>query len=154
EIKRLVRLSGSHSGAPAAAGAADTRSVDARPLPSIREFPDWQQCVARNEIIRCTASETSVTTLFPINGAREAVGLLVIEAQAPLAARETDLVQGILGILRNHLALLDYGELDSLTGMLNRKTFEGHFDKLRQRLVAPQPGELNRAGEPSWLALI
>jgi diguanylate cyclase (GGDEF)-like protein len=102
----------------------------------------------RNEIVSCPGADGLTTTVFPINGAREAAGLLVIEAQSPLKARETDLVQGILGILRNHLALLDYGELDSLTGLLNRKTFEGHFDKLRQR------SEGSPSGEPSWLALI
>jgi diguanylate cyclase (GGDEF)-like protein len=148
EIKRLVRLEGSQPGVPAAGG-------DAHPLPSIRELPEWQRCVAHNEIVRCAATANCVTTVFPINSAREVVGVLVVEAQAPLAAREMDLVQGILGILRNHLALLDYGELDSLTGLLNRKTFEGHFDKLRQRATEPRPKELSRsAAEPSWLALI
>jgi diguanylate cyclase (GGDEF)-like protein len=71
--------------------------------------------------------------------------------------------------VKNHLALLDYGELDTLTGLLNRKTFESHFHKLCQRL-APAEGEPAHAGpsapdgterraalqgrEPSWLALI
>jgi len=149
EIKRLIRLDGAH------ADAADS-GADAEPhaLPSIREFPDWQRCVLRNEIVCCAASGDCATTLFPINSTREVVGLLVIEARAPLAARETELVRGILGILRNHLALLDYGELDSLTGLLNRKTFEGYFDKLRQRLFESPPAQLSRAEEPSWLALI
>jgi len=102
-------------------------------------------------------------TIFPIHGGRETAGLLVIEALSPLAPRETDLVQGILGILRNHLALLDYGELDSLTGLLNRKTFESHFDKLPngsmpRRQAAPSAARRrltnSAAGEPSWLALI
>jgi diguanylate cyclase (GGDEF)-like protein len=145
EIKRLARLDGAREGANMADAAA---GKEVHPLPSIRQFPQWQQCISRNEIVRCTTSGNGVTTVFPINGAREAVGLLVVEAQAPLTARETDLVWGILGILRNHLALLDYGELDSLTGLLNRKTFEGHFDKLRQRMVKEHPDE------PGWLALI
>jgi diguanylate cyclase (GGDEF)-like protein len=149
EIKRIVRLNGAHPGA-----AAETGGTDSLPLPSIRDIPEWQQCATRNEIVRCAATGNCAATIFPINAAREAVGLLVIEAQAPLTPRETDLVQGILGILRNHLALLDYGELDSLTGMLNRKTFEANFDKLRQRLAEAPAGERKRAGEPSWLALI
>jgi len=56
---------------------------------------------------------------------------------------------------------LDYGELDTLTGLLNRKTFEGCFEKLRERLIRPAPKVVqhlpeNRSqiAQPSWLALI
>ena len=41
---------------------------------------------------------------------------------------------GILRILRNQISLLDYGERDTLTGLLNRKTFEARFGKLCQPL--------------------
>jgi diguanylate cyclase (GGDEF)-like protein len=141
EIKRLVRLAAGLPGVDAVTHADE-------PVPVLSDFPAWQQCLSCNDVVRCNGTDGRVTTIFPISGAREAVGLLVIDAQSPLTARETDLVRGILGILRNHLALLDYGELDSLTGLLNRKTFESHFDKLRQR------AEGSLSGEPSWLALI
>ena len=51
-------------------------------------------------------------------------------------ARELMLINGVLRIVRNHLALLDYGERDTLTGLLNRKTFEAQFEKLRRELAA------------------
>src|SRR5262249_34123645 len=66
-----------------------------------------------------------------------------------LQARDTNLVAGILRILKNHLALLDYGERDTLTGLLNRKTFEANFDKLRQRRRHAPVGN-----EPSWLGVL
>jgi diguanylate cyclase (GGDEF)-like protein len=143
EINRLVRLTGAQ---PDSDPGASARASE--PLPCIRDFPEWQQCLARSEPVCRERAGGGNTTVFPVSGTRGTVGLLVVEAQAPLSGRETDLVRGILGILRNHLALLDYGELDSLTGLLNRKTFEGHFDKLRQRLAG------TAAAEPSWLALI
>jgi diguanylate cyclase (GGDEF)-like protein len=125
-------------------------------------FPAWNECVTRSEIVTCPTAHGSFTTLFPIRSEREVAGILVIETAAALATRETDLVVGILDILRNHVALLDYGELDTLTGLLNRKTFEGHFEKLRRRMIQPksapspaQPARANTAPlEPSWLALI
>src|SRR4029453_8016974 len=55
-------------------------------------------------------------------------------------------------ILRNQLALLDYGECDTLTALLNRKTFETRFDKLRQRL-RPRPDAPESEGV-SWLGLL
>ena len=115
-------------------------------LPSLAAFPVWQECVIHGEVVQCDKTEGRPITVFPIRGEREVVGILVVETGAPLATREVDLVLGILGIVRNHLALLDYGELDTLTGLLNRKTFESHFEKLRQRMVAPS--------EPGWLALM
>ncbi len=131
-------------------------------LPVLRDFPAWQECAANNQIVRAAGgTDGSLTTVFPVQGTSDVVGLLVVETATPLAAREADLVQGILGIVRNHLALLDYGELDTLTGLLNRKTFESHFHKLCQRMApadgpAPQGTERRSAGarEPSWLALI
>jgi diguanylate cyclase (GGDEF)-like protein len=64
------------------------------------------------------------------------IGLL--EALGPRAPEPRDLllVNGVLRIIRNHLALLDYGERDTLTGLLNRKTFEAQFEKLRRDLAA------------------
>jgi diguanylate cyclase (GGDEF)-like protein len=150
EIKRIVRCTGSEAAEvePVCAAGMST-------LPALADFPAWQECALRNEVVQYNGADGRLLTVFPIHGARESAtythapqGLLVVEAVSPLVQRETDLVQGILGILRNHLALLDYGELDSLTGLLNRKTFESHFDKLRQRLVS------STQGEPSWLALI
>lgn len=157
DIKRAVRCGGSQPGEaePVCAGGMST-------LPALADFPAWQECASRHEVVQCNAADGRLMTIFPIHGARDGAvpasqGLLVIEAASPLAPRETDLVQGILGILRNHLALLDYGELDSLTGLLDRKTFESHFDKLRQRIGSPEShperGE-RTAAEPSWLALI
>jgi diguanylate cyclase (GGDEF)-like protein len=128
--------------------------------PLLTDFPAWEECVLRSKVVADTTTDGRCTTVFPVSGEREVVGILVIETSAPLASRETDLVLGILGIVRNHLALLDYSEIDTLTGLLNRKTFEGYFDKLRRRMQAGASAESQAAAsvpetaEPSWLALI
>jgi len=159
DSKRIVR-SVSQTQRPGDVGpvAVDRNST----YPALADFPSWHKCALHNEVVQCDGADGRLMTVFPIHGGRETAGLLVIEALSPLAPRETDLVQGILGILRNHLALLDYGELDSLTGLLNRKTFESHFDKLRQRIhgaqadrpARPPQAHSSDPGEPSWLALI
>jgi diguanylate cyclase (GGDEF)-like protein len=112
----------------------------------------WQECIDRNDIMQCAGPEGRAITLFPIQGERAVAGLLLIDATTVLPARDVELVQGILRIARNHLALLDYSELDTLTGLLNRKTFESHFEKLRQRLM--RAAESSAAIEDSWLALM
>jgi diguanylate cyclase (GGDEF)-like protein len=119
---------------------------------ALASVPAWQECIDRESVVQCPGPEARTMTLFPISGDRGSAGILAIDADAALPSRETELVRGILRIFQNHLALLDYGELDTLTGLLNRKTFEAHFEKLRQLLMHSAGNGSVR--EPSWLALL
>jgi len=122
----------------------------------------WQQRALSGEVVCCAAADDRLVTIFPIHRANDGVDLLALETTAPLPERTLELVRGILRIVCNHLALLDYGEQDTLTGLLNRKRFEGQFERLRQRITgspasaaaAPQAGGDLGLQEPSWLALI
>jgi diguanylate cyclase (GGDEF)-like protein len=114
--------------------------------------PVWQECIDRGSFVEYAGPEGRLVTLVPIRHDREVAGLLAIDALGPLLPRDAELVHGILHIARNHLALLEYSELDTLTGLFNRKTFDGKFDKLRQRLL--RSVEDSAARESSWLALV
>jgi diguanylate cyclase (GGDEF)-like protein len=126
------------------------------------DFSGWTRHAMGNEVVRCNGAAGHLATLFPIQSASGMLGLLVVESAAALPERLIDLVRGVLRIVRNHLAVLDYGEQDTLTGLLNRKRFDGHFDKLRQRISgaaanAAEPGPASgdlQLQEPSWLALV
>jgi diguanylate cyclase (GGDEF)-like protein len=125
----------------------------------VSEKPDWHACIVQGEIVCSHDAQQHAVTLVPIRGEHEVNGLLVIETRAALGKRETDLISGILSIIRNHVALLDYGELDTLTGLLNRKTFERSFEKARQQdreqPMPPPTTPLDPAQhESSWLALV
>jgi diguanylate cyclase (GGDEF)-like protein len=159
QVRQVVRrVSPSQHGGEAGPVSSDESSK----FSALADFPAGQECAARNEIVRCEGTDGRWLTVFPIQGERTVVGLLVVETATALSSREADLVQGILGIVRNHLALLDYGERDTLTGLLNRKTFESYFDKQRLQLTGPPQstrlqnpsGHSPAAREPSWLALI
>jgi diguanylate cyclase (GGDEF)-like protein len=120
-------------------------------FPALHDVPAWEGCVRRREVVQYVETDGSNGTALPIESERGTIGLLVVESVNPLQAREVELAAAILRILKNHLALLDYGEHDTLTGMLNRKTFEASFEKLRQRLRAT---DVQRStDEPSWLGL-
>lgn len=71
--------------------------------------------------------------IFPVEDRGTFVGQLEVLSENPMTARDAVLVRGMLRVLRNQLALLDYGERDTLTGLLNRKTFETRFNKLTSR---------------------
>jgi diguanylate cyclase (GGDEF)-like protein len=152
-VKRLVRRVElvADAGGRSLTAAEETTTVRSLSCPSVWQAPAWQVCSARNHSAQCIDPDDQWITLFPICGEREVSGILAIESAASLLTRETKLVHGILRIAQNHLALLDYGELDTLTGLFNRKTFESKFEKLRQRLSCADEAA---ARESSWLALM
>ena len=124
---------------------------DTSRLPVLSDRPTWEDCIERNECVQWKQNDGASVAAFPIRSERMVVGVLIIEAEAPVVARDAELINGIMRIAENHLALLDYGERDTLTGLLNRKTFESQFRKLTLRksgtTLEPNP-------EPSWLALL
>ncbi|HEV2285404.1 MAG TPA: GGDEF domain-containing protein [Steroidobacteraceae bacterium] len=143
-LEERVRVT--RDGAPAAAALANSH----------QDFAAWQERALRGEVVRRGAADGRHLTILPVAGAQNVVGLLQLETARPLSRRTVELLHGILRIVRNHLALLDYGEQDTLTGLLNRKRFDSQFDKLRQRMTdaAQDPADPVAAHESSWLALI
>ena len=143
-LEERVRVS--RGGARAASGLAQAG----------QDFSAWQQHALRGEVVSCKGPEGRRMTILPVAGAQNVVGLLVLETERPLSKRTVELLRGILRIVRNHLALLDYGEQDTLTGLLNRKRFESQFDKLRQRMagLVEDTASTAAAQESSWLGLI
>ncbi|MFC6415125.1 GGDEF domain-containing protein [Massilia varians] len=85
--------------------------------------------------------------------------LEIVHAQG-FTAESIYTISGIVGVYRNFQNLLDYSERDSLTGLLNRKTFD---DQLARMLHSGDteplvPGQLERrqhgAEEKQWLAVV
>jgi diguanylate cyclase (GGDEF)-like protein len=70
------------------------------------------------------------------------------------------MISGIVSVYRNFQNLLDYSERDSLTGLLNRKTFDDQLARMLQASDAETrvPGQPERrhhvAEEKQWLAVI
>jgi len=110
--------------------------------------PSWHACISDQRPVYYTTPDGKSCAAFPIANDRAVIGMLEIQSATDLESRDSILVEGILRILKNHLALLDYGESDTLTGLLNRKTFDTRFGKLRAGSGA------RAAEEPSWLGIL
>ena len=76
-------------------------------------------------------------TYFPLHGGDVVVGVVEIETLTALDENAQRIVQGVLRIYRNFERLLHYSERDSLTGLLNRKTFDDSFMKATADLQLP-----------------
>jgi diguanylate cyclase (GGDEF)-like protein len=86
---------------------------------------------------------------------------LEIVGQTPYGSDTLHMIEGILSVYRNFQNLLDYSERDSLTGLLNRKTFDEKFSKMLSANVldsSPQEQMERRhhhtAGIKNWLAVV
>jgi diguanylate cyclase (GGDEF)-like protein len=102
--------------------------------------------------------------IFPVTSARGIVGFLDAAFPSPLRRDQRRLAAGLVRIYQNHLNILDDGEKDELTGLLNRKTFDASFGRLTP-IEAPgraSVAEFERVdrrrpadpAQPRWLAVM
>jgi diguanylate cyclase (GGDEF)-like protein len=112
------------------------------------ENPAWRECISEQRAVQYTSPDGKSCTAFPIANERAVIGMLEIQSATGLESRDSILVEGILRIVKNHLALLEYGESDTLTGLLNRKTFDSRFGKLRAS------SGVRSSEEPSWMGIV
>ena len=110
------------------AAAADPLWTDLNDLPPLDAYPARLQALRQQQAV-ALAGPTHLA-VFPLTTDREVVGVLEIESELPLDGTSHRLVGSILRIYRNFQGLLDYSERDTLTGLLNRKTFDDAFYKL------------------------
>lgn len=148
-VTRLVPLASAVRGNP---DGSIGRPSDPPILSALDEFPPWKECVQRRKAVLYHDTAGTPCAAFPVESAQDIIGILVLRGAHPLQPRDVHLVGAILRILKNHMELLDYGERDTLTHMLNRKTFESRFLKLRQHISA-SPTDSDPA-ETSWLGVV
>ncbi|OHC66289.1 MAG: hypothetical protein A3H93_00635 [Rhodocyclales bacterium RIFCSPLOWO2_02_FULL_63_24] len=127
---------------------------------SIARFPRLAAC------LQSTARQTAgAHTAFPLltdNGT--CFGFVEIEGKAIDSAR-LGIAERLLTVFMNMLALLDYSETDTLTGLLNRKIFDDYLLRILSTLSAGDDSRLEalhlprrRRPHPAalkhWLAVI
>jgi diguanylate cyclase (GGDEF)-like protein len=67
--------------------------------------------------------------VLPVHGVSDVLGLIEIETASELGHEQICLLMGMLRIYRSHLAALDYGDVDELTRLANRRTFDDEFGR-------------------------
>ncbi|NBX21327.1 MAG: GGDEF domain-containing protein [Betaproteobacteria bacterium] len=126
-------------------------------LPKVSDFPVRQKAL---EIGRAAANPQDLGhVVLPVGQAQSQQIMLEVSSPKPLQAADIDLLQSILLAYQNLLGLLDYGERDSLTELLNRKTFDGAFFKATadQSNASPDNMPERRHDSPDagvWLAVL
>jgi diguanylate cyclase (GGDEF)-like protein len=139
--------------------------LDVAELPALESRSDLSACHQGKTPVRLPrVGNGEYGHVFPVTSARGVVGFLEIYHPTPMGEDQHRLVSGLLSIYRNHLRILDYSEYDELTGLLNRKTFDGslaHFVRTnamnRDFVDAPDQAGARRPANPdqkAWLAVL
>ncbi len=140
---------------------SDAAWTDLATLPPLADYPMRQQVGMTGKMTR--AGTHPDVTAFSVVGSPGATGILELTSPAPLPDESIRIIEGVLRLYANFHSLLDYGERDALTELLNRKTFDGAFLKatLEQRQRVDE-GESESESERRdlapqgtyWLAMI
>ncbi|HMA12323.1 MAG TPA: GGDEF domain-containing protein [Steroidobacteraceae bacterium] len=139
----LAASTGADGGIEITRGRGTVHSLATREL--------WRECIRSGEPQIGTPAHGGCEILLPLHSERGHVaGLLEILGPRTPEPRDLLLISGVLRIVRNHLELIEYGERDTLTGLLNRKTFESQFDKLRRELAS----NARTGAEGCWIGVV
>ncbi|PZP27666.1 MAG: GGDEF domain-containing protein [Roseateles depolymerans] len=148
-------LTRAHLRAGDAVAAADPLWASPESLPPLSAHP-LRLDAMRTRAVTQVARNGSWLYLFPLATERDAVSVIEIQSAHPLGAASQRTVSSVLRIYHNFQGLLDYSERDTLTGLLNRKTFDESFLKLVSELPArhapPISGERrHEASQPHYV---
>ncbi|MFZ6721892.1 GGDEF domain-containing protein [Undibacterium sp. Ji49W] len=132
---------------------------------SIEHYPQLKEGIARQQPVIEHLIEGGRIVWLPIWINDKLQTCLEIYKPANYTANAMEVVNGMLIVYRNFQNLLDYSERDSLTGLLNRKTFDDNFSKVLRNSALQQQAsseaereeEERRRREPErqhWLAVL
>jgi diguanylate cyclase (GGDEF)-like protein len=101
-------------------------------------YPALAACIAHREAsVAIIAPDGSHLLWLPIWIGDKAGSCIEIIKAAPYSSTMLDIIHGVVSVYRNFQNLLDYSERDSLTGLLNRKTFDDQLARMLQASSAP-----------------
>lgn len=101
-------------------------------LEQVERYPTLANCLRQGGgCARGRAADGCYMLWLPIWVDGKAISCLEITRQSAYSRRFMDVLEGMVGVYRNYQSLLEYSERDSLTGLLNRKTFERHFSRAK-----------------------
>jgi len=126
---------------------------------------DFSTCVAEERIVGDEIDNgTRFNYCMPVAYDGKIGGIVELRGAAPLTDERWDLALGFVSLYRNYLSLLDYSERDTLTGLLNRRTFDENLGKILGSIrpihvdESLLPGDDRRhhrlAEQPHWLAVM
>ena len=138
--------------------SADPLWSDLASLPVLDAFPERLSCLQLERTLNWPGPPA--LACFALAAEQQTVGVLEVQTSLPLTQEDMRLVSSILRVYSNFQGLLEYSERDTLTGLLNRKTFDGSFLRTTAQappalpLAATGGGRRQGAQAGAWLGVI
>jgi len=105
------------------------------PGPGVDDRPFWRDAAMGHEPVHCPGA--SHATLHSMSDDADALAVLAVLSADPPDAEALRLTASLLGFYRQLRSLMDENERDSLTGLLNRKTFDEAFTRAAMDMDGP-----------------
>jgi diguanylate cyclase (GGDEF)-like protein len=155
-IRPLVSIKG---GVVASIAESDSPDLDGQPLASL---PILVACIEER---KTSAREQNADGIYlmwlPVWINEKVTTCLEISNVNPYPDNALHMIEGIMRVYSNYQSLLDYSERDSLTGLLNRKTFDDKFSKMvatngtdEQSMGDGLERRQNSGSKEQWLAVV
>lgn len=121
---------------------------------------DFQTVLDTNTELTRTLDDNICLSIFPIRDKANIIGLLKI-ISPPHHEVDRHLISAFLQVYSNYLSVLNESETDTLTGLLNRRTFENNLDSIISEPAETDdpniPGKRRSVSfvhQPHWLAVV
>jgi diguanylate cyclase (GGDEF)-like protein len=105
---------------------ADQLPDDERDPLVLSSLPSHWHCFERAEVTTTVQGDRHLL-LLPMAGDLHTAGVLEVCSSRPVSDSVRTLLACVLRVHGNYMSLLDYSERDTLTGLLNRKSFDSTF---------------------------
>ncbi len=130
---------------------------------SIDRDPMLGRCYREMSAVLDVLEDGSHRVIFPVTRLDELIYLIDLTLPNEFSADQRVSLMGLIEYFGNHIALLDYGESDTLTGLSSRKTFDKHLFELLGQAVTDDPAThthgaprrrlANKGHNTHWLAV-
>jgi diguanylate cyclase (GGDEF)-like protein len=106
------------------------RGTEVLPLQPVAEC---RSCLESAHPVCSRAGNQAARHVYPIHDGNRVAGLLELVRPEPFTRLEEHMIASLIKVYGNHAGLLDYGEHDELTGLLNRRSFSTLFNQASMR---------------------
>lgn len=109
---------------------ANQSSMEANHLSVVMEQDEsiFTSYLTNSQVVIKSKLHPGVRVIHPVQGINKITGFLIIDCES-LIQKDQDMAAGFMRIYYNWLQLINDNERDTLTGLLNRKTFDAQIEK-------------------------
>jgi len=106
------------------AGTPDATVPDFSQLPLLAARADLRLCYKARQNWAAPDEAGGYRHIFPVSDGRDVLCLIEINVPQRLGAEQERMISSLIRVYGNHVGILNYGDQDELTGLLNRRTFD------------------------------